>query len=113
MPTKGLGRLWHSDPPAEVRFEVDFDALFDATVFRCVNESGVNAWCRIALASGRSAERTFAPGITEIELPTVVAARLRFVLNPLRGNRLENLNTDIEAPARPERPAPVATGRHA
>lgn len=112
MPTKVLGRMWHGDPPAEVRFEVDYDATNDATVFRCVNESLVNAWCRLELANGRGAERTFAPGTTEITIPTSAAARLRFVLNAARNNRLENLNTFIEVPARPERGAPVATGRH-
>lgn len=112
MPTKILSRGKIGNPPAEVRFEVDYDGNFDATVFRCVNETQVNAWCRLSLANGRGAERTFAPGTTEIEIPTSVAARLRFVLNPARGNRLENLNTEIMVPAGPQHPAPIATGRH-
>jgi hypothetical protein len=114
MPTKVLARHWHGDPPAEVRFEVEYSSTNDATLFRCDNGSRVNAWCRVALTNGRAVERTFAPGLTEITLPTSVAQRLRFTLDPSRGNRFANIDTiETEVAARPERPPPVATGRHA
>jgi hypothetical protein len=113
VPTKVLSRSWNGDPPAEVRIDVEYTATLDATLFRCANGAGVNVWCRLALTNGRAAERTFAPGLTEIELPTSVAARLRFTLDTLRPTRFGNVFTiETEVPARAERPAPVATGRH-
>lgn len=89
-----------------VLFEVEYDGNLDGTLFRCVNASAppVEAWIRLSLANGRSIERTFGPGTTEVQIPTSVAARLRFVVNASRGNRLENLNTEIEVPPTPDRP---------